>query len=102
MTLLQITLPLFDNDGRPLARDLFTRTLTELTDTFGGATAFTRAPAEGFWEQPDGAVKKDDVIVIEVQSETLDEAWWAAYKATLETRFRQKTVLIRAIAMRLI
>lgn len=102
MTLFQVFLPLYDNTGRPLARDLFTKTLKELTDTFGGATAFTRSPAEGFWEHPDGGVKRDDVIVIEVVVEKIDDDWWGDYRSALEARFKQETILIRALPCRTI
>lgn len=102
MTLFQVFLPLYDNAGRPLARDLFTKTLKELTDTFGGATAFTRSPAEGFWEHPDGGVKRDDVIVIEVVVEKIDDDWWGDYRPALEARFKQETILIRALPCRTI
>ena len=100
--LVQIVLPVFDNEGRALPRALFTTTLQELTEAFGGATAFTRAPAEGFWEDPGGAMKRDDVIVVEVQVDELDGSWWRAYRVRLEERFQQETVLIRALPCRLL
>ena len=102
MTLVQLFLPLYDNDGRALARELFTETVRELTEAFGGATAFTRAPAEGFWENAEGRVAKDDVVVIEVQIEELDGSWWRAYGVRLEQRFKQDTVLIRALPCRIL
>ena len=102
MTLVQLFLPLYDNEGRPIARGLFTQTIRELTEAFGGATAFTRAPAEGFWEAPEGRVTKDDVVVIEVQLEELDGSWWRAYGVRLEQRFEQDTVLIRALPCRIL
>jgi hypothetical protein len=49
MHLVQILLPLFDNDGVSLPRQLFARVRDELTEKFGGLTAFTRSPAEGVW-----------------------------------------------------
>ena len=100
MHLVQLVLPLYDNAGGAVERRLFTQTLQELTDRFGGATAFTRAPAEGFWENPQGHVKKDDVIVVEVMIEVVDDGWWSGYRETLEARFRQETILIRALPCR--
>ena len=103
MELFQIVLPLFDNTGSRLGRDRFTTTLAELTERFGGATAFTRSPAEGFWESPDGDVQRDDVIVVEVMSnDARDDEWWRAYRARLESRFQQETILIRALPCRAI
>ena len=100
MELLQIVLPLYDNGGAQLPRTLYAETLSELTDTFGGATAFTRSPAEGFWEDPGGRVRRDDVIVVEVMVEDADAAWWAEYKTRLAARFSQETMLIRALPCR--
>lgn len=100
MELVQIVLPLYDNGGSKLPRAHFTGTLAELTDKFGGATAFTRSPAEGFWEDSGGRVQRDDVIVVEVMAEGIDAPWWAAYKARLESRFAQETILIRALPCR--
>jgi hypothetical protein len=100
MELFQIVLPLYDNAGAKLSRALFTETLADLTNKFGGATAFTRSPAEGFWEKPDGGLQRDDVIVVEVLVAERDDAWWPAYKAQLEKRFQQDTILIRALPCR--
>jgi hypothetical protein len=102
MQLIQIVLPLYDNAGNRHPRSLFTETVAELTDTFGGATAFTRSPAEGFWENPEGRVQRDDVIVIEVMAEQIDAAWWAASRQKLESRFEQQSVLIRALPCRVL
>lgn len=102
MFLIQIVLPLYDNAGRAFAHELFTRTVAELTDRFGGATAFTRNPAEGFWEDPGGGLTRDDVIVVEVMIPDLDAALWRNYRRELESRFRQETILIRALPCRVI
>jgi len=47
--LIQILLPLFDNDGRRFGEEPFTRTRGELLERFGGLTAHQRAPAKGLW-----------------------------------------------------
>src|SRR5687768_2545028 len=100
MELFQVVLPLFDNAGTKLERALFTQTVAELTDRFGGATAFTRNPAEGFWEKPGGDVTHDEVIIVEVLVKDRQDEWWADYKRTLEARFKQETILIRVIPCR--
>lgn len=100
MELFQIVLPLYNPDGEKLPRERFTTTVSELTDAFGGATAFTRSPAEGFWEDPNGRVQRDDVVVVEVMVEDGDPRWWADYKVRLEGRFQQETILIRALPCR--
>lgn len=102
MELFQLVLPLFDNDGAKLPKSLFTETLTELTDRFGGATAFTRNPADGFWEASSGRVTHDEVVVVEVMVAEAQDDWWTDYRRRLEARFRQETVLIRALPCRTI
>jgi hypothetical protein len=97
--LVQVLLPVYDNDGQLFSRDEFARVRRELTDRFGGATAYTRAPAEGSWEDDTGRVHHDDVVVIEVMVESLDRAWWTTYRRTLAGRFRQVELVIRATAM---
>jgi hypothetical protein len=94
--LVQILLPLYDNDGRALARDRYDAVFRTLAERFGGATAFTRAPAEGAWKEPGAGVNRDRVIVFEAMVERLDHDWWGAYRRQLETDFRQEKIVIRA------
>jgi hypothetical protein len=93
--LVQILLPLYDNAGAPLPRALYDRVREELAGRFGGLTAFTRAPGEGHWRD-EGETKRDDIVVFEVMTETLDLAWWGAYRRELEQSFRQEAIVIRA------
>ncbi len=101
MHLIQILLPLADNEGRSFPGELFAAVRRELADRFGGLTAFTRAPAEGFWDDG-GGVARDDVVVLEVMADELDGAWWAEYRRGLEERFRQDAVVVRAHEIRLL
>ena len=96
--LIQVLLPLYDNEGTAFDAQSFSRTRAELVAKFGGLTAHLRAPARGLWKTEDGAIERDDVAIFEVMARTMDEAWWAAYRKTLEERFRQDVVLVRAIA----
>jgi len=43
--LVQLILPIYDNEGAPIGRELFARIRRELFDRFTGVTAYTRAPA---------------------------------------------------------
>lgn len=95
MHLIQIILPLYDNDGRSLPRELFAQVREHLVGRFGGVTAFTRAPAEGLWRDG-GQVQRDDVLLYEVMAGALERPWWAAYRRELETKFRQQEIVIRA------
>jgi hypothetical protein len=96
--LVQIILPLYRRDGQPFGRADFAAVRQELTARFGGTTAYTRAPAEGTWEDPGGRVHHDDVIVVEVMVEQIDRAWWRGYAAELAARFEQEALVIRAMA----
>ena len=95
--LVQILLPLYDNDGNAFGEPPFGATRGELLDAFGGVTAYQRAPARGLWKTDDGAVAKDDVAVFEVMAADLDRGWWDAYRERLEARFRQDAIVVRAI-----
>jgi hypothetical protein len=96
MYLVQVLLPVVDNEGRAFSPRDFTSVRRELTDHFGGATAYTRAPAQGTWEDEVGRVRHDDVVVIEVMVPALDREWWASYRAELARRFRQEELVVRA------
>lgn len=98
MHLVQILLPLYDNHGRMFATDHFDRVRDELTEAFGGVTAYRRSPAEGLWKQ-DGAINRDEVIIFEVMAEELDNSWWHHYREELAARFSQQELVIRAIGM---
>ena len=95
-SLITLLLPLYDNDGTAFGRDIYARIRQELTEAFGGVTAYLQAPAQGVWEDDDGRVHRDRVITIEVVTDTLDRAWWKNYRRQLEERFRQDAILIRA------
>lgn len=99
MHLVQLLLPLRDDEGRPFGRAPFDRVRAELTGRFGGVTAYLQSPAEGAWREPGGGVDRDDVVILEVMAEALDRAWWSGYRAELERRFRQDEVVVRATAM---
>jgi hypothetical protein len=96
--LIQIILPLYRRDGGRFDSAAFAAVRRELTAQFGGTTAYTRAPAEGTWEDPGGQVQHDDVIVVEVMAERLDRAWWRRYAAELAGRFEQEALVVRALA----
>ena len=66
MHLVQLFLPLYDAGGRRFPRALFDAVRAELTGHFGGVTAFSRAPATGLWEDDDGDVQRDEVVLVAV------------------------------------
>jgi hypothetical protein len=96
-SLVQILVPLRDNDGQPFAGDVHGTTRHELLERFGGVTAYQRAPAQGLWKSADGEVARDEVVIFEVMVKQIDRDWWQQYRETLQARFRQDVIVIRAI-----
>lgn len=97
--LIQILLPIHLPGGGAVPAEMFARVRAELTERFGGVTAYSRSPATGLWKRTDDDVQRDEVIMIEVVVETFDRDWWAEYRAQLEVRFGQEEVHARAIAI---
>jgi hypothetical protein len=94
---VQLILPIYDNDGHPFSPELSKHVRTELTERFGGLTAYTRAPAEGTWRDAQGRTQRDEVVIVEVMTPTLDREWWMRYASELATRFEQRELVIRAM-----
>ncbi|HTL00983.1 MAG TPA: hypothetical protein VL243_02120 [Vicinamibacterales bacterium] len=96
--LIQILLPLYDNHGHPFEARDYNQLRSELADRFGGVTAYTRAPARGVWkDDATGETQRDDIVIFEVMTDTLDHAWWTSFRRHLEDRFRQDTLIVRAL-----
>ena len=93
---IQILLPLNDDEGRRFPAQAFERLTGELTEKFGGATSFTRTPAEGRWKNGQ-TTEHDDIAVIEVMTETVEREWWADLRQRLEHEFNQDEVVIRSL-----
>lgn len=95
MHLIEIFLPLADNQGQRQPSALFEQVRHELTERYGGLTAFTRSPAKGVWQDDGDNRQQDDIVIYEVMHETLDREWWRHYKTELEARFKQEEIVIR-------
>jgi hypothetical protein len=102
MHLIEIFLPVTDNEGHRQPVELFGQVRQELVDRFGGLTAFTRSPAKGLWQSDDEHRQQDDIVIYEVMTDRLDSPWWRDYKRELERRFRQQEMMIRASEVELI
>src|SRR3954466_10703063 len=96
MHLVQLLIPLHDNHQHPFPTAYFNKVRDELTQRFGGVTAFVRSPAVGVWKEQSETTNRDEVIMFEVLTEELDTSWWAAYRNDLEQRFRQEEILMWA------
>jgi hypothetical protein len=95
--LVQLLLPVRDNNGRVFSDATWESLKTKLVEKFGGVTAFQRTPAEGIWAPASERRAAEDVFMVEVMTQALDEAWWASLQAELEHALAQEHVVIRAI-----
>lgn len=98
MVLIQLLLPATPSS----AATSLAETRAELADTFTGLTAYVRSPAKGLWTAPDGRVEEDDVVMVEIVTETFDRSWWRAYVETLKTRFQQEAIHLRVIGIEMV
>lgn len=101
MHLVQLLLPLYDPEGERFPQARYAAVRAELTDRFGGVTAYVRAPAAGLWQE-DGEVHRDDIVIHEVMVEALDRAWWAEYRERLRREFEQEELVVRASGIELL
>ena len=96
MVLIQLLLPASSvtppDHLAPLAQ-----TRSELAARFNGLTAYVRSPAKGFWTAPDGHTEQDDVVMVEVVTNSFDRSWWRTYAATLAERFGQESIHVRVL-----
>jgi hypothetical protein len=101
MVLIQLLLPTSAGasaDGlAPLAE-----TRQELAERFHGLTAYLRSPARGLWTAADGRTEQDDVVMVEVVTDTFDRAWWRTYVTTLAERFGQESIHLRAMPVEML
>lgn len=97
--LVQVLLPLRMRDGTDVPAEMFAAVRVELTQRFGGVTAYSRSPATGLWKRSEADVQRDQVIMIEVVVEAFDRDWWAQYRETLEQRFGQEEIHARALVI---
>jgi len=95
MHLVQLLLPVADNAGQRFPASLYEDVTSDLTERFGGVTAYTRSPAEGRW-QSGASEHHDDVLIVEVMVDQLDPMWWSEFRRNLAATFRQESLVIRA------
>jgi hypothetical protein len=97
--LVQILLPVYDSAGQRFPTGHYNEVRVKLTKKFLGLTAYTRAPAEGLWESGT-TVKRDDIIAVEIMVDSLERAWWKAYRRELEHLFHQDEIVLRGPTVR--
>ena len=73
-------------------------TRRELVDQIQRRHGLCAVAREGACGPPLMATRKqDDVVMVEVVTDTFDRAWWRTYSATLAKRFAQDTIHVRAL-----
>ncbi|RYF36332.1 MAG: hypothetical protein EOO21_02205 [Comamonadaceae bacterium] len=95
MKSIEIFLPLAANDGTRFPDTVFDRIEQQLTETFGGVTAYKRTPAQGRWKSG-GQTQGDEIAIFEVVADGIDRRWWPEFREELEERLAQETILITA------
>jgi hypothetical protein len=95
--LFQILLPLYDNKGVLFPQDFYRHVSLELTERFGGLTAYSRSPATGFWKDSQDELNVDQIIVYEVIAEKMDKKYWKSLKEILKAQFKQEDIIIRVM-----
>lgn len=100
MYLVQILLPLYDNQRARFPQSAFDEVSRELTEEFGGLTSFVRSPGEGLWEEDEGTVSRDKLLMFEVLTESVRRKWWKKYRKMLEQRFSQDEIVVMAIKIK--
>lgn len=93
--LVEILLPKETGQRKPIEQGWFEAFLMELTETFGGATSFVRAPGQGLWRSG-GATARNNIAVIEVMTGELNPAYWQALRERLEKELSQDEIVVRA------
>jgi hypothetical protein len=102
MNLIQILLPLYDNNGTPFPQEEYLRVRDELTERYGGITTYVRSPAKGLWKESPTTTVHDDIVIYEVMTEQLDRKWWRGYRRDLAERFRQEVLIVRSSEVHLL
>lgn len=92
--LVEILLPTRTGDGKTVGRDWFERLVRELTEKYGGATSFVRAPGEGLW-QSGAETEHDNIAVIEIMTGSVDPTYWEKLRVRLEKELSQEEIVVR-------
>lgn len=98
---IEIYLPLFYNDGRPIESGKFDITRKELIKKFDGLTAMQANPdfaLEGWWVNQ-GLTYRDKIVVFRIDSPELNKRFWARYKTVLKRRFVQEEIYITSVEL---
>ena len=96
MRVIQIFLPRFTQYGKRVPQSLFLMLARELSQEFGGVTAYLHSPALGLWKKGT-ALKRDEIVVFEVMVGRANRTHWSRRRRNLERQFGQERIVIRAL-----
>lgn len=102
MHLIELFLPLYDSQGNRFPQKIFTDLKTELTETFGGLTIHSKAPATGLWKPENSEPVKDTIVIYEIMTEDIDQDYWSRRKEQLQNDLQQDEIMIRSTLIRLL
>jgi hypothetical protein len=97
MHLIQLLLPLCDNDGHPFPQAMYLKVRDQLTEHFGGITTYVRSPAEGLWKEGSCGTVRDEIVIYEVMAKELHRDWWQQFREMLEVLFKQEAIVVRSL-----
>ncbi|HKI07003.1 MAG TPA: hypothetical protein VKA09_01280 [Nitrososphaeraceae archaeon] len=95
---VDIIIPLFYNNGKPIPDYKLTKTLDELTDRFGGGSR-DDSIIEGRWVETVGRKKvyfrdKNRSIWVVCDDSAENRYFFSEYKKRLEVRYQQRSIFI--------
>jgi inorganic pyrophosphatase len=93
-TLVQLFIPLNGRDGQRFPERWYQVLKDELTQRFGGVTVYPRSPATGLWRTEGEQAERDDLLVYEVLTGLVQQAYWHGLKNRLEKQFDQQELLV--------
>ena len=94
MYVIEILLPVRDNEGGSLAAKTYEALRDELTELYGGLTSFTRAPVQGETKCGDEKAR-DDIVVLEVMTISTARGDRAIEKSLRGFSYRMKSWFAR-------
>lgn len=95
MHLIQIFVPQFIKKKR-ISKKILEALAFELSQSFGGATAYLRSPALGLWKKRT-KLDREQILVFEVMVTRLQRREWAKRRLAWQKMFRQEKLLIRSL-----
>jgi inorganic pyrophosphatase len=100
--LIQLFLPLKNEDGKSFPDKYFDNVKETLTQKFKGLSIYSKSPVNGRWENSKSNIEEDILLVYEIMTDRVDLSYWEKYKQLLQKQFKQDTIVIRCLDISLI